>query len=367
MTPIIFIGEYSQAALDEWQGPIPPLCFVLTHSCQSISDPPPCQEDDFGHIFLSNLFTKCSHHFHHHEWGSWRSNLGYTLSTQFGLGSCNRGDLQHVLLKDAVSPEDNEVALRASAFIYVAPCERLISQAIIICHEASGASRFLWHLVRVDDRLKASCCQSGMGHNRLVSLLHCHGKEQRQNLYFNQHLDRKWLEQRIHEIEEEERQFIPSHDPTTRFSYSFQPESYSPWEILAGIVHVGEEAQIREIMAPDPFPQHSHIPSAKESFAIHRDLSGVYTRRFLGKYRRNPGLIKRKGRQPEVLTEHVWPLPMSMSSLDMPTWMGPLAKRGNVSDDGSLHDQQSEPPDGSQAPLFPPDSVSNANQPVPIR
>lgn len=172
----------SRPTADAWDGSPPPACFVLTDSCLSISDAPPCREDNFGHIFLSRTFQA----FSHHEWDLRRFSLGDRLRACFVLKSWTREDIHNLWLKNARDDESLESNLLATAFIYVSPCERLISQAMGICVEASGSNLFRL-LVRVDSRLSVSCCPPGMEYERLVSLLHYFGKLK--NSYYYEFLD----------------------------------------------------------------------------------------------------------------------------------------------------------------------------------
>jgi hypothetical protein len=278
------------------------------------------------------------------------------------MGSWSREDIQRLLLKNASDGEAGKLSLSATAFIYVAPCERLIGQAFGICHELEYAKLFR-RLIRVDDRLSVSCCQPGMEYGRLVSLLHYLGKMQGSLSY--KYIDQMWLEQRIHGIEGEERQFGSSSDPANEFGHCFDVESYSSWEIVAAIVNVGEEAQIREIMASESFPQHPHVPSATEIYAMHCDDTGDFTRRFLGKYRRNPHLVKRRDLELEVLAEDARPRPESASGLVMPGGTEPSPKRQKVSGEGSVQGQEAgKLPDESEAPGPSTTSVSSADEPV---
>ena len=185
---------------------------------------------------------------------------------------------------------ERSLRVLATAFIYVPPCERLICQALCICQEVQGGNTFRL-LIRVDDRLTASCCSSDKEYDRLVSLS---GNLSKIGL-FKKHFDQMWLEQRIHEIEEEGSLPNLVVDPAGRFRHSYLEESYSPWDIIAAIIHVGEETQIRAMMTSESFPQRAHVPSATEMYCVYRETSSSSTaRHFLGKYPRNKRLVRRQ-------------------------------------------------------------------------
>lgn len=178
--------------------------------------------------------------------------------------------------------------LRPKVFIYIAPCERLISQAIALILESRWAvGKTFLHLIRVDDRLPVSCCKDGTGLIRIASILRQLSDSTlapSSNLSF---LDRMWLEQRIYDTDVEERQNESIAEPSDNFIRCYREDIYSPNEIVAAIIQVGEEDQLRELMSLKPFPRHPHVPAATEMYAIHTGHDRHFQRRFLGTYLRN--------------------------------------------------------------------------------
>lgn len=103
-----------------------------------------------------------------------------------------------------------------------------------------------------------------------------------------------WLEQSIHEIKAVERPTGPSSNPVHNIRHCFQENNYNAWEIVAAIVNIGEEAQIREMLSSKSFPRHPRVPLATEIYAMEFEPSGAVNRRFLGRYRRNPQFVARE-------------------------------------------------------------------------
>lgn len=296
---------YSQNA---WANSPPPACFVLTDSCISISDPPPCFErhpnrgrssllsclrdypqDPSSPDVRHHHYSACSYH----RWEKGQYSLGGKLHSQFRMGSHNRETVQTFRLKQASSGEVHHEKL-ATAYIYVAPCDRLLSQAFGICWETTTSELFSVR-IRVDDRLAVTCCQPGIACGRLVSLLR-NIRLDGINSYWSQFVDQTWLEQRIYEIAEEKAQWASGSDTAERISFIYQESSYEPLETVGAISVVGEEAQVRKIMSSSSFPQHPRIPSASEIYVMHRSnlYPGPCRRQYSGTFIRNPHLSIRK-------------------------------------------------------------------------
>ena len=145
--------------------------------------------------------------------------------------------------------------------------------------------------------------------------------------FTRQRLDETWLDQHIFEIEKEQPQPGPNSDPANNFGHCFEEESYNPLETFAVIVVIGEEAQVREMMASKLFPQHPHMPSATEVYSMQREGCNPFTRHFLRKYRRHPGLVKRKDLELEIWAEDAQPRLESVLRSGIPSGLEPLAKR----------------------------------------
>ncbi|KAL9621373.1 MAG: hypothetical protein Q9160_004133 [Pyrenula sp. 1 TL-2023] len=264
----------------------------IAHTTSEVFDqanPPPCQNDNFGEDISSNTVSKYSYH----DLKEILPYPGERLGQQFRIGSWSREECAQFALRREFEHLPGKRRLFGKVYIYVAPCQRLISQAIALCIEAfrNALPIFLLH-IRVDDRLSVSCCEAGMGHVRIASFLrylsgsNCHLAPRSLN-YF----DRMWLEQRIHATEVDEHQRGPTTESPDDFLHCYKEDMYSPNEIVAGIVQVGEEEQIRRIMSLKPFPWHPHVPIATEIYAINTDRNRTPQRRFLGTYPRNKNLV----------------------------------------------------------------------------
>ncbi|KAL9110489.1 MAG: hypothetical protein Q9227_005033 [Pyrenula ochraceoflavens] len=243
-----------------------------------ISYPPPCEDENFG----SRVFAPPA--MSHHYFSQSTSSPGNRLRSQFSIGPMTRqGILQHMLKEG-----EGENFPLATAYIYVTPCERLISQAVCICKEGSTGSIFQFR-IRVDDRISATCCAANHGHYRLNSLLSHLATEGYDGFWpFSNMFDSMWIEQRIYKVEVEEQ--LPNPNLTKAVKPFFLEESYSTWETVAAIIHVGEEAQIRIMLSSRMFSQSPHIPSATEIYAINFKRSN---RQYLGKYQRNRRFTRR--------------------------------------------------------------------------
>lgn len=366
-------GEHvGELFLDDWGGHRPPTCFVLTDSCMSLSGPPSCQDKDFGRRILGSGFKT----FCHHEIRRYQdqkndesspgvihdSDPGPILGRQCSIGSWTRRDVQRYILNRAKGPFRNGFDLKAHVFLYVAPCERLIAEAVATASEMRTATgRFFYPLVRVDDRLCVSCCQPGKERDRLVSL-----SEQLSTDSTNictMCMDQTWLDQRIHELEEENPLPNPSFDGVRNYRHCYQEENYSPFQVISAIMVLGEEAHVRELLASESFPRHPHVPVATEMYAIHHENPGSSaTRKYLGKYHRNLKLVLREDAQPaDGAKAAKRPLESPLGLLS-PASMEPATKRQKLSREGSADDQESNRfESGSQASDVPALSVPAAD------
>lgn len=325
------------ATIDKWGSSSPPVCFILTDSCISFSDPPPCckrhqyrgrssllssfeawSENSSSNVFHHQSYSACSYH----KWGEGRHSLRGKLHSQYRIGSCDRDTLQLFRLKRTIGDEISNHAL-ATVYIYVAPCDRLLSQAFGI-HWETATSAFFDTTIRVDDRLSVTCCEPSMSYGRLVSLLN-NVRHDGIGSYWSRLIDQTWLEQRIYDIQEGKAQteLGSSHMDTLPFVY--QTDNYEHLETVGAIILLGEEKQLRKIMSSRSFPQHPRVPSASEIYAIHPSDShyGMFTRRYMGTFVPNPELYKRKDLDLTIPPEDALPGLGPASSLAMPVLSKP--------------------------------------------
>lgn len=365
MTPwIIQEPRTDEIFQDNWGGNRPSACFVLTDSCQSFSEPPPCHNHNFGRMgpWPRNVLNS----YHALDTYDTTSSLGGRLGKQFDIGSWTRKDvhdyLRRLVLDIGGGPYGNHIYVPGNFFIYVAPCERLIAQALCICYECmAGVGSFIPRYIRVDDRLSASCCEPGMGYERLVSLknsLTGLTREQRS------HLDEMWLDQRIHELEDGTTQSRPDTSSASRFRHCYQEDSYGILEAVVAILMIGEEEEIREVMSSKSFPHHPHVPSATEIYAMHhKNHNSFVSRRFLGTYRRNPKLVKQMDPEPEASAQDSESRSESLIRSLSPPVVEPSPKRRKVLNELSVDGQEAEDfPGVSQKSKSSEVSPSNADE-----
>ncbi|KAI4186000.1 MAG: hypothetical protein L6R41_003771 [Letrouitia leprolyta] len=256
------------------------------------------------------------------SWDSPSPTEGQPTGESFSQRSCDRDTLQLFRLKRTIGDEISNHAL-ATVYIYVAPCDRLLSQAFGI-HWETATSAFFDTTIRVDDRLSVTCCEPSMSYGRLVSLLN-NVRHDGIGSYWSRLIDQTWLEQRIYDIQEGKAQteLGSSHMDTLPFVY--QTDNYEHLETVGAIILLGEEKQLRKIMSSRSFPQHPRVPSASEIYAIHPSDShyGMFTRRYMGTFVPNPELYKRKDLDLTIPPEDALPGLGPASSLAMPVLSKP--------------------------------------------
>ena len=221
------------------------------------------------------------------RWEIHRSrSLGKKLNTQFRIGNWTRNDLQQVYLDKTLSADGPKLA---TAFIYVAPCERLLLLAYHIFHDLMSQEIFDIS-IRLDDRLDVSCCNPGVVYDRMISLRRIVNMERRT---WTPNVDEIWLEQRIRTLEKEEPRLHRNADPANKIKHIFNEENYSPLETVGAIVLLGEAAHVREIMDSESFPRDSHVPRPREVYAMHRKPQHqTFTRHYLGTYNQNQSFVE---------------------------------------------------------------------------
>ena len=205
-------------------------------------------------------------------------------------------------------------ALLGNVYVYCAPCACAVRTALIIC--ADGSSEYLPYVVRVDDRISASCCPESTKLDRLISLLttikEIEAGVALKTTVFNTRwigcIDRVWIEQRMYRLEEElYAEGVPRfpRSPTARgeeLLAEFRGEGKN-----IGVVFLGELDHCFWMLQTRPFPWKARIPKETEIYKLNmtRDPS-TWDRIYLGTY--TPRTFR-------AYTSY----PMSASFLDLPT------------------------------------------------
>ena len=257
-------------------------------------------------------------YFRNHSYYRWDQPGDYTLGkklySQFRIGSSGREAVKEMQIKRADG--EGQFSGLATAYVYIAPCDRLLCHALGVCWEAN-TTQFFHVRIRIDDRLSATCCQHGLARDRFVSILDKVRGETKET-YWTRYIDQMWLEQRIYELEEEKVHFQAGPKQAARFRFLYREESYPLLETVAAIILIGEETQLREVMTSKSIPKHPRVPSATEIYAICQTNSYPLRRNYLGTYVRNPSLVKRKEMDLEIAPGLAWSHTNSAANLAMP-------------------------------------------------
>lgn len=261
----------------------------------------------------------------YHEWSHRDFSLGHKLSTQFHLRTVTPENLQTIQLKRAMDEDSSDPAPIATAYIYTAPCERLMSSAVGICWELKK-NKLLRSLIRVDDRLEHSCCTPDLVPARLAQVLgYVHSGSKNEDVCA-QYFDEMWLEQRIHATKGgvgDSADADESGDEPAVLTQFFKRNNYSAWENVVATIIVGEEDYVRklmDLMASKPHPESDLPRLATELYTVDRDGSGAYSHRFVGNFRRNPELFKPGDfeKAAEALHKELYPASDSVTPVDTP-------------------------------------------------
>ena len=171
--------------------------FMLTESCLNASTPAPCEHHDFeSHLTWGLVNEKPIHIANNtHQW-----NVGRRISDIVVRDALPLIDEAYLYVRELNEDESDRVKAPRKVikvWIYCSPCCCLIRTAWMIC-ESKRVSRHLEIAIRVDYRLKASCCSSSLvGLARVKSLLKGSENQERNWIKFEDHLDRPWMERTI--------------------------------------------------------------------------------------------------------------------------------------------------------------------------
>jgi hypothetical protein len=209
----------------------------------------------------------------------------------------------------------------ASVVVYVAPCMRLIDTALGVCRRiGTRKGRLLEFSIRVDDRLRSSCCTNFQSCARLEELVR--SLKEKETIKYQtrasllEFLDLVWMEQRLEELDENPEAPMDAR----RIDHIFRERSNTtPDEALAAILIIGEDEDIIQIMDMLPVEKVPRVPRVGDFFKLESthhlvtSLSGApgrypWSRKSLGTYFRNHGLESKR-------IVHLPPSPAPSSSL----------------------------------------------------
>lgn len=271
--------------------------FILTDACLSHPDPSFCRPRTFKEDPLTDDTDAQPPRSYSNFVG--RQSLGKRIIAQVNMENFSDQDLNAIIREENLLREHYgnlyEVEARANFYMYCAPCLRLLHTAMKIGCDAQANMLVNFH-IRVDDRLKSTCCENTNRGQRLVDLIdslktaETSDAESSARLY--DLLDRTWMEQRIYNIEEDA-QPHNEHDTLTarQLDHIFNPDGYDE-KTTAGIIVLGEVAEITKIMESQPFVRSSRMPRPTEIFKMEPSYDQTaketwYQRRPLGTYTRN--------------------------------------------------------------------------------
>ena len=303
-------GKFSN--IPRWKTLMPPVIVILTSKCIEFSDPEPCVDTDFGTRVTDVRVDRMAYH----KWNESKNrfDVGSRIRDQLSVGNWTRDDVQDFWKKDS-----NSRSVAGMCYYYVPVCERAIQEAYACILE--GSALFSAN-IRVDDRLRCSCCSDRTDlANRLLALRDqietALAKPERGGLLKGRisvsgYFDRMWLEQRIYEADVDDRgvNADSSNEPFKQFMGCLEEASYVDWETISGIIIVGEDDHLRQMLTSKAFRQHPHVPSEAEVYAIRGNgifssgsentplksqaNTGLLTRHYMGRYQQNLKLVKRK-------------------------------------------------------------------------
>ncbi|KAK0516272.1 hypothetical protein JMJ35_000875 [Cladonia borealis] len=248
---------------------------VLTAPCRSVSGDQSC-ESSLGQLFsYENLpqYTDPSHLAIETQPWDLASRL---LSTYDSSRYVTDRDRLLELQREADSEGKTFAFQKDNVYIYCAPCLCQIWTAFRICIGAKGPADSLFQLcVRIDDRLRATCCQVSSGAAGLAAVV-----DQIRSIEMDsktmypsflgkniKYIDRDWIDQRLYDQEDEVFQ-IPAVGGARSLSFIFDR---LPTKDLAALIVLGERDHLVPMLQYSPFQRSERILRENQFFNVKRE------------------------------------------------------------------------------------------------
>lgn len=251
------------------------MSLVLTAQCRLVSEDLSC-ESSLGQLFSyesSPPFSDPSHLANEmHPWDLASRLLSSITLLGMGFDIDRLPELQ----RDA-EIEGRELAVKKEkVYIYCPPCLCQVWTAFRICKGAKGPEEALLQFcVRIDNRLKATCCRASSGTAGLAAIVdqirsiemdgkHLYPLYQGKNIKY---IDRDWIDQRLYDQEDE--LFQASAVGEAR-SLSFIFDQFTTKNVSAVIV-LGERDHLVPMLQYSPFRKYERTLRENQFFQVKRE------------------------------------------------------------------------------------------------
>lgn len=241
------------------------LVFVLTERCSRLATDTPCNHVTFG----SDALSESPDFSHEADWAS-----------KWSIGNICFGDIEPDDPEQWQRWEMDAGSLRrgGTVLIYCPPCVCQLHTAFGLVSTSRFGSPIITIKIRVDDRIRSSCCEQGSGSAKVRNL--------RSGLFAGRsgqsagHLDRPWLDKRLDDLDEQESE--EGETPLTEQSAGDYNNPGNVWPPLVQVIVLGECDSLTSAMNSPPFRRESRMPRANHIYLMGTNSSSG--RRALGRF-----------------------------------------------------------------------------------
>jgi hypothetical protein len=255
--------------------------FVFTPRCLENSYTK-CHHSKFGSTSFGHSGTSFLPQIQTNHWtlgqritNTMNVKFGYDESEMLRQGNYELGELQSIAL-EATLP-------LGRVYVFTAPCSCAVRTALEVC--AKENSKIVRYIVRVDDRMSASCCPEEMKLARLSSIVENIKETETSHTPgaiadWTKYVDRVWVEQRIYQLEDD---LVDQAASKTQFERAEELLAEIEGGPKDGFVFLGEVDHCEWMMQTAPFPWRSKMPKESEIYFLQwQNLSWV--RKYIGTF-----------------------------------------------------------------------------------
>jgi hypothetical protein len=172
---------------------------------------------------------------------------------------------------DSMSPRGGGVVL-----IYCPPCVCQIHTAFSLIRSCWGSSTIVAIRIRVDDRMRSSCCDRDSGRAIVRDL-----RERLRDAtgFPEEAFDRPWLDNRLYDMGDDDSEEIELPVSEQSAGDYYNP-GYDVWPPLLQVIVLGEHGSMTNVLNSPPFRSEARMPRANHIYLM--GATGGSRRKLLG-------------------------------------------------------------------------------------
>jgi hypothetical protein len=250
------------------------LVFVLTENCSKLATDKPCSQVKFDGDALLIDAMKGSRSRYTHE-ADWRSG--------WSIGSIC---LKAIEPSDPVQWQKWEMELASSrsggtVLVYCPPCVCQVHTAFSLIRSSWEDSPLVTVKIRVDDRIRSSCCDHG---SRRANIRDLRPRLRNANSLPAETFDRPWLDKRLYDMGDDDSEEVEL--PVSKQSAGDYRHPGHVWPPLLQVIVLGECDSMADVLNSAPFRHEARMPRANHIYLM--GVTSNQERKLLGEFDPNP-------------------------------------------------------------------------------